>query len=271
MNQRLRIIWKIHESVEESTVLSVKQKTEKESRWDTALRTLESAHVKPLKLCHMEARSFPDTFFATLPDWAGRLRLNCPPLRRVWSGHVLSLGIIRTYQLQCSPLLACHLHQAGYCRTDLRPPRRWERCEDREKRGRGEQTESEWDRDTWRKLARYRGGRENWVFLYCVVASGQRRTDDGQNSFPGFFLSCLNLRGGTAEKLHEAKLFANPAADFGVLFMLGWIPCGQQIGHVYLFICTFCFFFTVQKETMWKVDGTCVGLHFACNSFAINS
>lgn len=62
------IIWKIHQSMEESTVLSLKQKKEKEWRWDTALRTLESAHVKPLKLSHMEARSFPDTFFATLPD-----------------------------------------------------------------------------------------------------------------------------------------------------------------------------------------------------------
>lgn len=211
--------------------------------------------------------SLPDTFFATLLDWAGRLRLNCPPLRRAWSGHVLSLGIIRTYQLQCSPLVACHLHQAGYRRTDLRPPWRWERCDDREKGGgnEGEQTESEWDRDTWRKLAHYRGGRENyiWVFLYCVVASGRRRTVDGQNSFPGLFLSCLNLRGGTTGKLHETKLFANLAADFGVLFMLGWIPWGSRLAmFIYLFS-LFAFLLSRKAETMCQVHGTCVGLHFS--------
>lgn len=98
--------------------------------------------------------SLPDTFFATLLDWAVRLRLNCPPLRRAWSGHVLSLGIIRTYQLQCSPLVACHLHQAGYRRTDLRPPWRWERCDDTEKGG-GERGEAdrEWVRQRHMKEA----------------------------------------------------------------------------------------------------------------------
>lgn len=95
---------------------------EEDWRRYAALRTL-----KP-----HDSGNLPDTFFASLLDWAHRLRLDCPPLRRAWSGHVLSLGVITTYQLQCSPLVACHLHQAGYHRTDLRPPRRWERCDDRE-------------------------------------------------------------------------------------------------------------------------------------------
>lgn len=149
------IIWKIYQSLEESTVLYVKQKEKKGKKRVEMGHGSEDSQVSAREASSSHGGwSLPDTFFATLLDWAGRLRLNCPPLRRAWSGHVLSLGIIRTYQLQCSPLVACHLHQAGYRRTDLRPPWRWERCDDREKGG-GERggADREWVRQRHMKEA----------------------------------------------------------------------------------------------------------------------
>lgn len=261
-NWRLRIANHLKVSSKFGCVYCVMCKTKKK----TKKKTLEMGHG------HEDSRdstreasqtlsrggwSFHHTFpFATLLDRAGHLRLNCPPLRRAWSGHVLSLSIIRTYQLQCSPRGACHLHQAGYRRTDLQPPllpRRWERCEDCEEGGGRRER-----RQTGVMLAHYKGGRENyiWVFLSCVVALGRSRIVNGQTSFPGFFLSCVNLTGNSVRKLHEASVFANLAADFGILlcFMLGWIPQGGRLAmFMYLFE-HFCFF-TVHKGRDYAESG----------------
>lgn len=86
------------------------------------------------------------------------------------------------------------------------------------------------------KLAHYKGGT---VFLSCAGAAGRSRTVNGQNSFPGFFLSCLNFRGSSMGRLHEALRFCKSGSCLWNPFHVEVNPSGWQIGHVDSFICTF--------------------------------